>query len=170
MQEQQLKARQLVLQQQAASATAAASKTQREVRPPTGPSKHAMPGARPWTAHAAHHPLRQGLRCGVAACQPLARGPSAGVCLCAGAVSLCAGAGCVHTLAPARLGALLSCDLLAAALRDVAPPRAPPLRLGCSPRLCPAVSQQAPGTWARLLLPGAVCVPVTRVAVTTSVS
>ena len=33
LQEQQLKARQLVLQQQAASATAAASKTQREVRP-----------------------------------------------------------------------------------------------------------------------------------------
>ena len=32
LQEQQLKARQLVLQQQAASATAAASKTQREVR------------------------------------------------------------------------------------------------------------------------------------------
>jgi hypothetical protein len=34
MQEQQLKARQLVLQQQAASAVAAASKTQREVRGP----------------------------------------------------------------------------------------------------------------------------------------
>ena len=34
MQEQQLKARQLVLQQQAASAVAAASKTQREVRRP----------------------------------------------------------------------------------------------------------------------------------------
>lgn len=36
MQEQQLRARQLVLQQQAASAVAAASKTQREVRFPRG--------------------------------------------------------------------------------------------------------------------------------------
>ena len=48
LQEQQLKARQLVLQQQAASATAAASKTQREVRSGSALQRFAQPVPACW--------------------------------------------------------------------------------------------------------------------------
>lgn len=100
MQEQQLRARQLVLQQQAASAVAAASKTQREVRSSPCSCPHACMHMRVGDPVRSELLTRNRLRPSMsshgviavpAASRELAKRP---VCLCAcaaGAVSLCAG-------------------------------------------------------------------------------
>lgn len=134
MQEQQLKARQLVLQQQAASATAAASKTQREVCTPSQP---------PHLDIAAHAlACASGPAGWCSSTQLAALGAKQGCLLvrrCC--VTVCRCKLCAPPYAPARMGALLSCDLLAAAVGE-GHPCAAQLRLGCSPLLCQGLLSQ----------------------------